>query len=45
VPAPAQRVNERWSMDFVTDRLKNNRVFPILTLVDQYTRDCPIVEP
>ncbi len=45
VPAPAQRVNDRWSMDFVTDRLENGRAFRILTLVDQYTRECPILEP
>jgi putative transposase len=45
VPVPAQRVNERWSMDFVTDRLENGRAFRILTLVDQYTRECPVLEP
>ena len=44
-PVPAQRVNERWSMDFVTDRLESGRTFRVLTLIDQYTRECPILEP
>ena len=44
-PAPAHRVNERWSMDFVTDRLETGRAFRVLTLIDQYTRECPILEP
>lgn len=26
--APAQRANERWSMDFVTDRLADGRTYP-----------------
>jgi putative transposase len=37
VPLPgAARPNERWSMDFVTDRLEDGRLFRILTVVDQY---------
>lgn len=44
-PVPAQRANERWSMDFDTDRLESGRVFRILTLVDQHTRECPLLEP
>jgi putative transposase len=44
-PEMAQRANQRWSMDFVTDRLENGRAFRVLTLVDQYTRECPILEP
>lgn len=44
-PEPANRVNERWSMDFVTDRLETGRAFRVLTLIDQYTRECPILEP
>jgi putative transposase len=27
VTVPAQRVNERWSMDFLTDRLENSLAF------------------
>jgi putative transposase len=32
-------------MDFVTDRLETGRAFRILTLVDQHTRECPLLEP
>ncbi len=35
---PAIRPNERWSMDFVQDRLQSGRRFRILTIVDDYTR-------
>jgi putative transposase len=30
----AQAPNQRWSMDFVTDRLENGRYFRTLTVVD-----------
>jgi len=41
VPLPeSQRANQRWSMDFVSDRLADGRWFRILTVVDQYTREC-----
>ena len=36
----AIRPNQRWSMDFVSDRLADGRWFRILTVVDQYTREC-----
>jgi putative transposase len=39
LPAPT-RSNQRWSMDFVSDRLANGQWFRILTVVDQYTREC-----
>jgi putative transposase len=39
----AQKANERWSMDFVTDRLVDGRYFRTLTIVDQYTRECPLL--
>jgi putative transposase len=35
----ATRPNERWSMDFVSDRLQSGRRFRILTMVDDYTRE------
>jgi putative transposase len=38
------RANERWSMDFVRDTLSNGRVFRAFTLVDDYTRECPVIE-
>jgi len=34
---------QRWSMDFVADRLEDGRMFRILAVVDQYTRECPIL--
>ncbi len=36
--------DQRWSMDFITDRLENGRYFRTLTVVDQYTRECPVLE-
>ena len=36
---PATRPNQRWSMDFVQDRLGSGRRFRILTIVDDYTRE------
>jgi putative transposase len=38
--APAMQSNQRWSMDFVSERLAAGRWFRILTVVDQYTREC-----
>jgi putative transposase len=44
VMAPPQRINERWSMDFVTDNTVTNRRFRALTIVDDYSRECPAIE-
>lgn len=41
---PAQRPNERWSMDFVSDSLVTSRRFRALTIVDDYSRECPAIE-
>jgi len=41
----ASRPNQRWSMDFVSDRFADGRWFRILTVVDQYTRECLCVHP
>ncbi len=41
----ASRPNQRWSMDFVSDRLADGRWFRILTVVDQYTRECLCAHP
>jgi putative transposase len=35
-----QDLNLRWSLDFVMDTLVNGRRFRILTLVDDFTREC-----
>ena len=39
----ASAAQERWSMDFMSDRLTNGRPFRILTVGDQYTRACPLL--
>jgi len=36
----AVRMNEKWSMDFVAQRLADGRWIRVLTVVDQYTREC-----
>jgi putative transposase len=41
----ATRPNERWSMDFITERMEDGRYFRTLTVVDQFTRECPVLEP
>jgi putative transposase len=38
--ALAIRPNQCWSMDFVSDKLADGRSFRILTMVDQFTREC-----
>ena len=42
---PARSMNERWSIDFVNDRVDTGRAFRVLTLIEHYTRECPILEP
>lgn len=45
-PAPAaQGRNERWSMDFVHDQLLDGRPFRMLTVIDQWSRECMLIEP
>ena len=44
-PAPAPTGSaERWSMDFVHDALADGRPFRVLTVVDQWSRQSPILE-
>jgi len=43
-PSPSQ-VNERWSMDFVADTLLDGRRFRALTVVDNWSRQSPLIEP
>jgi len=44
-PRPvATRANECWSMDFVSDKLAHGRSFRILTVADQFTRECVWLE-
>ena len=45
-PVPqAQRTHERCSMDFVHDQLFDGRPFRVLTVVDQFSRQSPVLEP
>jgi putative transposase len=41
--APAQEVNERWSMDFVGDSLADGRTFRTLNIVDDFSREAPAI--
>jgi putative transposase len=41
---PAAAPNERWSMDFMTDRLADGRRFRVLTLVDNFSRVSPALQ-
>ena len=44
-PAPAPTgPAERWSMDFVHDQLADGRPFRVLTVVDQWSRQSPMLE-
>lgn len=39
-----ERINQHWSMDFVSDSLYNGRRFRVLTIVDDLSRECPVLE-
>jgi putative transposase len=41
----ARRPNERWTMDFVADRLEDGRRFRALTVLDMYTRESLAIVP
>lgn len=43
LPSPTA-VNRSWSMDFVSDGLSNGRKLRCLTIVDDYSRECPAIE-
>lgn len=40
----ATRPNERWSIDFVSDCVSTGQVIRLLTVVDDYTRECLAIE-
>lgn len=45
VPKPeVSAPNQRWSMDFVRDTVRDGRVFRALTIVDDFTRECLCIE-
>jgi putative transposase len=39
-PETPTQPNQRWSLDFMHDRLINGRALRLLTVVDNYTREC-----
>jgi putative transposase len=41
-PTPTQPI-ERWSMDFVHDALADGRPFRVLTVIDQWSRQSPVL--
>ena len=43
-PPAAAAANQRWSLDFVHDRMENGRALRMLTVVDEATRECPWIE-
>lgn len=40
----AQRPNHVWSIDFIFDRTENGRSLKILSLIDEFTRECIALE-
>ncbi len=43
-PAAPALPNQRWSLDFVHDRLANGRALRMLNIVDDHTRECLWIE-
>jgi putative transposase len=39
-----ERINQHWSMDFVSDNLYSGRRFRVLTVVDDLSKECPVLE-
>jgi putative transposase len=42
VAAPTRPL-ERWSLDFIHDSLRDGRRFRALTVVDDFSRECPVI--
>ena len=40
----ATHPNERWSMDFIQSVFWHGRRFRMLTVVDNFTKECPVIE-
>jgi putative transposase len=40
----ASQPNEQWSMDFILDRLEDGRLFRVLSVVDNFSRECVVLE-
>ena len=41
---PAAGPNQCWSADFVSDKLTDGRSYRVLTVIDQFTRECVAME-
>ncbi len=39
-----ERINQQWSRDFVADRLEDGRMLRVLTVVDNFSRECLSLE-
>lgn len=39
-----ERPNNVWSYDFVQDRTQDGRAYRMLTMIDEYTRECLAIE-
>jgi putative transposase len=44
-PPPASKVGQRWSIDFISDRLDSGRPFRSLCVIDQFSRKCLGIYP
>mgnify|MGYP001814273407 FL=1 len=44
VPPAATRINEHWSMDFVSDQLATGKRFRALTVIDLFSRECVLIK-
>ena len=46
--APADKLlsaaNQQWSLDFVSDALASGRALRALTVIDGFTRECPVIQ-
>lgn len=40
----SERMNQVWSLDFIFDRTVNGRALKILSIIDEYTRECIALE-
>lgn len=40
----AERCNQRWAMDFMSDTLADGKTFRLLCILDEHTRECPAIE-
>jgi putative transposase len=40
IPAPANRPGQRWSLDFMTDKLSNGKKYRLLNVIDLNSRKC-----